>query len=363
MGWLFLSAYQLLETQTEISAIDNFRYDLISFQRSLVDAETAQRGYLITNNPTFLGSYEHGPVKTGELLQKLSSSTVGLPGLPLRIQLLRQYSAEKFKIIDASIQVQLNAGSYASHLTLSKDKGKMVMEKIDRLVNEMDRQLIHIKNAISNHAHQILYQVILGSVILVLVIGCILFFSYQRTVFLFEHAIENRVQSERLGFEADHDVLTNLPNRRKLNSHLRKIHNLSIRMEDLYAVLYMDLDGFKKVNDQFGHEAGDVILIKAAELFKNVLRETDFLARVGGDEFVLVVHRFTDDTELKILSQRILNSVSNPIEFTQKHIQIGVSIGIARYPVNGGNLDDILEAADKAMYVSKQSGKGQYSFA
>ncbi len=363
MGWLFLSAYQLLQTQAEISRIDSFRFDLISFQRTLVDAETGQRGYLITNNPTFLGSYENGAKRTEDLLNNLVHTAVDLPELPMKIELLRQYSAEKFRIIDASIQVQLHAGAYASHLTLSKDKGKLVMEKIDSIVKHMDGWLVSNKSAISNNSHRILSQVILGSIILVMVISGILLFSYRRTVYLFEHAIENRIRSERLGFEADHDPLTKLPNRRSLNTHLKNIHSLSRRMEDLYAVFYMDLDGFKAVNDKLGHEAGDVVLIKASERFINVLRETDFLARAGGDEFVLVVHRYKDDAELKTLSQRILGSLKNPIEFKQKYSQIGVSIGIARYPANGKSLDNILQAADKAMYAAKLAGKGQYFFA
>jgi|GEM_PF-282459 len=363
MGWLFLSAYQLLETQTELSKIDSFRFDLISFQRSIVDAETGQRGYLITNNPTFLSPYENNVLRTKYLLANLENYRMDLPDLALKLQLLKEYSEEKFRIIDASVQVQLHAGAYASHLTLSKDKGRLVMENIDAIVKDMDSWLVNAKSSISNNSHRILSQVILCSIFLVIIISGILLFSYRRTVYLFEHAIENRIQSELLGFEADHDPLTKLPNRRKLNTHLKNIHSLSRRMEDLYAVFYMDLDGFKGVNDKLGHDAGDLALIKASQRFTRVLRDTDFLARMGGDEFVLVVHRYKDDKELTTLSQRILNSFIAPIEYKHNYSHIGVSIGIARYPANGKTLDNILQAADKAMYESKLSGKGRYSFA
>ncbi len=147
MGWLFLSAYHLLETQAEISKIDTFRFDLILFQRSLADAETGQRGYLITNNPTFLEPYKNGAQKTADILNSLANSTVNMPELAARIELLRQYSAEKFRIIDASIQVQLHAGAYASHLTLSKDKGKVLMERIESIVKDMDNWLVSTKIA------------------------------------------------------------------------------------------------------------------------------------------------------------------------------------------------------------------------
>jgi len=363
MGWLFVSAYHLLQTQQELSDIDDFRYQLISFQRTIVDAETGQRGYLITNNPTFLEPYLNGPVNAEKQLKALESSPVELPQLRNKVASLRQYASLKFRIIDASIQVQLHAGAYASHLSLSKDNGQLVMEKIEATVTEMDAWLAQNKKHISYEARQILSQVILGSIILVLVVSGILLFSYRRTVLLFEQAIENRIQSERLSFEADHDQLTKLPNRRGLNAHLRKIHSLARRMEDLYAVFYMDLDGFKQVNDNLGHEAGDMVLVKTAQLFTNVLRDTDFLARAGGDEFVLVIHRYKDDKELELLAQRILNSLKDPIIINQKHCYIGVSIGIARYPGDARHLDSILQIADTLMYKSKESGKNRYTFA
>ena len=363
MGWLFLSAYHLLQTQQQLSDIDDFRYQLISLQRTIVDAETGQRGYLITNNPTFLDPYLNGPAKAEKLIKALENSPIELPGLQTKIESLRRYAVQKFKIIDATIQVQLHAGAYASHLSVSKDNGKIVMEKIEAIINDMDAWLLESKKNITVDARRILSQVILGSIILVLVVSGILLFSYRRTVLLFEQAIENRIKSERLSFEADHDPLTKLPNRRGLNTHLRKIHSLSRRMEDLYAVFYMDLDGFKLVNDRLGHEAGDAVLVTTTSLFTQVLRDTDFLARAGGDEFVLVIHRYRDDNELELLAQRIINSLKQPIMVNQKYCHIGVSIGIARYPADAKHLDSILQIADSLMYKSKEAGKNRYTFA
>lgn len=363
MGWLFLSAYHLLETQTELANLDNFRYQLISLQRTLVDAETGQRGYLITNNVTFLEPYKNGPEKATAQLKQLSKLSAHFPELQPKIQQLREYSAQKFKIIDASIQVQLNAGSYASHLRVAKDKGKQVMESIEVIINDIDAMLTHEKAEISAQARQILSQVILGSIVLILVIGGILLFSYRRTVLLFEQAMENKIQSERLSFEADHDQLTKLPNRRGLDAHLKRIHNLSRRMNDLYAIFYLDLDGFKAVNDQLGHEAGDAVLMQTAQLFSKAIRGTDYLARAGGDEFIIVIHRFKDTVELESLAERLLESLKAPLVINGTPCQIGVSIGIARYPENGKQLDAIQTAADKAMYTSKELGKNRYSFA
>ena len=363
LSWLFITAYNLLQTQVEIAKIDDFRFKLISVERHIIDAETAQRGYLITNNPTFLEPYLNGEEKVIEIINSLEKSDLGIPELPSRILQLRALSSEKFRIINASIQVQLNAGSYASHLTLSKDKGELVMKKFQQITAEMDAWLTLIKNNISNNADLILTKVILGSIVLIIVISGILLFSYRRTISMFEQVIENRIQSEQLSFEADHDPLTKLANRRSLNKHLRSIHSISRRMHDSYAVFFMDLDGFKQINDKLGHEIGDAVLIRTSELFRSVLRETDFLSRVGGDEFILIIHRFTNDSELSQLAERILLTLEQPIEIMQKRCQIGVSIGIARYPFNNKHLDDVLQMADKAMYESKKAGKNQYKFA
>ena len=362
MSWLFTTAYNLLQTQVEMAKIDDFRFKLISIQRTIIDAETGQRGYLITNNPTFLDSYKNGQGKVEEVLESIEKSPINMPQLSSKTLQLRKLAAEKFRIIDASIQVQLHAGAYASHLTLSKDKGKIVMDKIETIIADMDAWLKLTKQNVSINAHFILTKVILGSILLIIVISGILLFSYRRTVMMFEQVIENRIQSEQLSFEADHDPLTKLANRRGLNKHLRKIHSISRRMEDLYAVFYLDLDGFKLVNDKLGHEIGDAVLIKTSELFRKALRDTDFLSRVGGDEFILIIHRYTDDAELSQLAKRLLLSIEHPIEVMQKKCQIGVSIGIARYPFNSKHLDTILQLADKAMYESKQAGKNQYKF-
>ena len=363
IGWLFITSYDLLQTQIKISKIDNFRFKLATLQRLIIDAETGQRGYLITNNPTFLEAYKKKPEEVRKILNSLDKSHLYFADNSSQIFQLRTLSATKFRIIDASIQVQLHAGAYASHLTLSKDKGKLVMDKIETIIVEMDKDLEKTKKSVLLSARHLFTKVILGSILLLILITGILLFSYKRTVRMFEQVIENKIQSEKLDFEADHDPLTRLANRRGLDKHLLKIHSISRRMKDFYAVFYMDLDGFKLVNDQLGHGFGDEVLIKTSELFKSALRETDFLARVGGDEFILIIHRYTNDEELSHLAERLLLSIKQPIEIMQKKCQIGVSIGIARFPYDGDNFNDILLLADSAMYESKRSGKNQYKFA
>ena len=363
IGWLFMTSYDLLLTQIKISKIDDYRFKLATLQRFIIDAETGQRGYLITNNPTFLDAYKSKPEEVRKILNYLDKSQLYFADNSSKILQLRTLSATKFRIIDSSIQVQLHSGAYASHLTLSKDKGKLVMDKIETIIVEMDKNLEITKKGVSLNARHTFTKVIIGSILLIIIISGILLFSYRRTVRIFEQLIENKVQSEKLGFEAEHDPLTRLANRRGLDKHLRNIHSISDRSEDMYAVFYMDLDGFKLINDKMGHEMGDAVLIKTAELFKSELRETDFISRVGGDEFVLVIHGYSKDAELCLLAERLLQSIRQPIEIMQKKYKIGVSIGIARFPFNSKHLNTILQLADKAMYESKKAGKNQYKLA
>jgi diguanylate cyclase (GGDEF)-like protein len=125
----------------------------------------------------------------------------------------------------------------------------------------------------------------------------------------------------------------------------------------------MDLDGFKLVNDQYGHAIGDALLVQVSTLFKKMLRQSDFFARQGGDEFVLIVTDYMHRAELIQLAQRLIHLFKQPIIVKNVAAQIGVSIGIAEYPHHGLQAKHLLLAADEAMYVSKKNGKNRYSFA
>jgi len=122
----------------------------------------------------------------------------------------------------------------------------------------------------------------------------------------------------------------------------------------------MDLDGFKLINDQFGHDAGDDALIGAVTKINHVLRDSDFIARVGGDEFALVAHNFNDSSELLILANRIIQALKEPvIAIAGRDVFMGISIGIAIYPDQVKSIKSLISAADEAMYKAKSTGKNQ----
>lgn len=174
---------------------------------------------------------------------------------------------------------------------------------------------------------------------------------------------EHRQAEMQVHYMAYHDKLTRLPNRALLFDRLSQAVSHAKRNKQHVALLYMDLDGFKGVNDQYGHKAGDSVLRMAAQRFQNCVREIDTVARLGGDEFAIVLWALDDPMQSKQVAEKLvaefapLFPLSNGVE-----VKVGVSIGISIYPEDGSELDSLLSAADSAMYVSKTQGKNTYTF-
>jgi diguanylate cyclase (GGDEF)-like protein len=162
----------------------------------------------------------------------------------------------------------------------------------------------------------------------------------------------------RLAFEATHDALTGLPNRRYIYEYLGHALDLAKRHKQRLALLVIDLDGFKKINDTLGHNAGDQVLKEVARRFKRASRASDFVVRTGGDEFALVAENIDLVNSLEHLAQRLVQCLAEPIDIAdQSKATVGCSIGIAIYPDHANGLDSLFAAGDESMYAAKASGK------
>jgi diguanylate cyclase (GGDEF)-like protein len=159
---------------------------------------------------------------------------------------------------------------------------------------------------------------------------------------------------------AHFDTLTGLPSRLLLADRLQQSIAQINRSGCSLAVIYLDLDGFKGVNDQYGHAMGDELLIKVAQRMTMVLREGDTLARIGGDEFVVLMADLERPQDCVPLLERLLKAAANSVEIGTTLIQVSASIGVTLYPQDGGDADQLLRHADQAMYMAKQSGKNRY---
>jgi len=171
---------------------------------------------------------------------------------------------------------------------------------------------------------------------------------------------EHLEQEKQLENIAHFDVLTGVPNRMLLADRLAQALARTKREQGLMAVCYLDLDGFKSVNDNFGHEAGDQVLVEVTRRIKETIREDDTVARLGGDEFVLLLVGLQAPEECVSSLHRLLLAINQPIQLRGKSLRISASIGVSLYPEDEQDADTLLHHADQAMYIAKQSGKNRY---
>jgi len=172
-----------------------------------------------------------------------------------------------------------------------------------------------------------------------------------------------RKQAEsNLTFFANHDALTSLPNRFMFNERLTQALARAHRQGKMVAVLFIDLDRFKVINDTLGHDAGDRLLIELATQLRGCLRENDTIARQGGDEFVVLIEDIHDPNQVTGVAQKILETVAEPHVLGGQEFRITASIGISVYPTEGADLQTLLKNADIAMYRAKEQGKNNFQF-
>jgi len=171
---------------------------------------------------------------------------------------------------------------------------------------------------------------------------------------------ERKEHEKQLQHIAHYDALTGVPNRVLLADRLSQALARAKREDGLMAVCYLDLDGFKPVNDNFGHDTGDRVLVEISRRIKDAIREDDTVARLGGDEFVVLLVGMEAPEECAGSLNRLLDAIHRPIEVRGQSIRISASIGVALYPEDDHDPDTLLRHADQAMYVAKQSGKNRY---
>ncbi len=160
-----------------------------------------------------------------------------------------------------------------------------------------------------------------------------------------------------------HDTLTGLPNRRFLNEHLDRAIALHSRSGATFATVVIDLDGFKPINDRFGHSAGDLVLATISERLSAQVRKDEIVSRLGGDEFVVMLNRAGEDDGLLRAANRLLNVISEPIELTDgTPVRVGASVGIALFPDDALEAEELVRQADVAMYRAKEGGRGSVRF-
>ena len=186
--------------------------------------------------------------------------------------------------------------------------------------------------------------------------------THRATIWLFDDITERKESEERIWQQANFDTLTGLPNRRMFHDRLEQAVIKAHRSGTPLALMFLDLDRFKEVNDTLGHEAGDLLLKEAAHRLAGCIRETDTVARLGGDEFTVILSELHEPDKLERIARAILQRLTEPFQIKTQTVFISASIGITLFPDDGDRVDMLLRNADQAMYAAKNSGRNRYSY-
>lgn len=190
-------------------------------------------------------------------------------------------------------------------------------------------------------------------------------FTYQdrwAILFIFRDITERKLAQTRLHYLAHYDALTELPNRTLFFDRLRQTLLYTSRYGGIFALLFIDLDGFKQINDTLGHDKGDLLLREAADRIRKAIRQCDTVARMGGDEFTAVLSRITEPDNGRLVAEKIISQLGEPFDLGGVSASVGASIGVCVYPEDGEDEETLLKNADIAMYKAKRSGRGKAVF-
>lgn len=184
----------------------------------------------------------------------------------------------------------------------------------------------------------------------------------EQYVSIFSDITQHKEAEKLVKYQANYDALTGLLNRNLFNDRLARTLTVSQREHQSFALLFLDLDRFKWVNDTLGHRVGDFVLKETATRLTSAVRENDTVCRLGGDEFTIILPNLQNGLDAEIIAEKILNKLSQPYWLDEQEIKISASIGIAVYPEDGVDAEVLYRNADNAMYVAKEAGRNQFSF-
>ena len=186
--------------------------------------------------------------------------------------------------------------------------------------------------------------------------------SVHNYVCIYTDITEQKRKEHDLNKLAHHDTLTGLPNRKLFNDRLMVALSSAQRDNSRMALIFMDLDGFKPINDRLGHQVGDVVLKTVAKRLENSVRDSDTPARLGGDEFAVILPGIDKNENLEAVAEKILHRIMEPMEIKGEILSVGTSMGISLFPEHAKDKESMIKYADEAMYAAKKSGKGRWQY-
>jgi diguanylate cyclase (GGDEF)-like protein len=345
--------------QIEAIAVE---HELVSVQEiilrqateAVLKIENAQHSFLLTGDAGYLGSLDQSRHDLDSALMRLDELLKGSPVRADDVSELTQLAHAKVAAALQAIQLRRDGQQQAALDASMGDRGKRLSEAYQSRIAAILEQLRGARSILNGEHTGTFRDLYILLAIVVLVVDLLIVVSIVTLSVAIQRLREQQRENEQV---AMHDVLTSLPNRRYLGEWLTMSLAAARRSGQRLVLLYFDLDGFKGVNDNFGHEAGDRVLQVTAARLRRALRVSDFVARLGGDEFVAALPEAPTQGALMMLIERLQTEIMKaPIPELQDGA-IRASIGAAWFPADGETVDTLLAAADRAMYEVKQAGK------
>jgi len=350
----------IMDTAVSVSQTYEVITALNKLEANLVSVETSERGYVIAGEPEYLAPYNQALRETHWKLDLISAFTSDDASQRFRLAQLEQLVSAKLKTLQMIVDTREAGAADAAAQLVSLDQDKLELDRIHLVISEMEayeNTILNVRITARDAAYRRFWWSF-GTLIIAMFGGA--FWQYRLVRRIIRYSEESK---EQIRHQAEHDALTGLPNRRLLYTRLDLAIAYAERSEQMLAVMFLDLDGFKAVNDTLGHQAGDELLKCVSARLAQTVRSNDTVARLGGDEFVVVVSELNGIDSATQLASTLIDMISRPYFINGVKTHVSASIGISFYSADGTSGDALLAKADEALNKAKMNGKNQYQFA
>jgi diguanylate cyclase (GGDEF)-like protein len=359
-GSAFFLAQEQRDTDTLVRRSQEIVSHVTQLQQLTLDAESTGRAYLLIAEPELLQRYQN-------LLPLIDREVAAIAGLLADdsselagVDNIRRGLDTRYSFLTRLTKLRATQGLQAVSTLASRgtdrEETAYVVSVLTELKNGQNAQL----REYLTHRERLMVQLWMLTVAFVVAGLALALWMYYQT----RQANANRESHDRQKeYMARHDPLTGLANRRHLQEQLDMQIRDARRRSAIVALMYLDLDGFKKVNDTFGHDSGDELLVDVARRLRHALREDDVVARLGGDEFVISLLHLHSAGDIGFVASKLIDVLHAPYALEAGEARISASIGVAMFPRDGETPKALLVAADRALYSAKTAGKNRFRWA
>ena len=341
---------------------------------ALLDAETGQRGYLLTSQRSYLDPYFKGVAAARVGLDRVAAAAEGLPVQRRLNAQLRELANSKLAELAQTIDLHEHHQEAAALAIVNRNDGKNLMDAIRGVSAELiatERSELVQRRAVAEAAEtsttHLLWATATG--LAVVFLGAFWLIRRELRARIAMTAELREQQQQLMGFQQRLEVLslsdplTGLPNRRQFDEKLAEALRRGQRQQQQIAVMFLDIDHFKTINDSLGHGAGDAVLREVGTRLKACVRDTDVVARLGGDEFVVLLEGLDVAGCAELIAQKIVESIRGGCFLGDKPVRVTTSVGVALSQKENGSATDLLKRADEALYDAKRAGRDGFRMA